>query len=49
MYLTKATENDVEAAKNSAGNKNTKETEKESEPEAEAEGDIAAEDTEAEE
>lgn len=49
MYLTKATEDDVEAAKNSAENKNTKETEKESEPEAEAEGDIAAEDTEAEE
>lgn len=44
MYLTKVTENDVEAAKNSAENENTKEAEKEAEPEAEDEGDIAAED-----
>lgn len=45
MYLTKVTEDDVEAAKNSAGNENTKETEKEAEPEAEADGDVDAEDT----
>lgn len=44
MYLTKVTEDDVEAAKNSAENENTKEAEKEAEPEAEDEGDIAAED-----
>lgn len=49
MYLTKVTEDDVEAAKNSAGNENTKEAKKEAEPEAEAEGNVNAEDAEAEE
>lgn len=49
MYLTKATEDDIEKSKNSAGNENTKETEKEAEPAAEAEGDVNAEDAEAEE
>lgn len=49
MYLTKVTEDDVEAAKNSAGNENTKEAKKEAEPEAEAEGNVNAEDAEVEE
>lgn len=46
MYLTKATEDDIEKAKNSAGNENIKEAEKEVEHEAEAEGDVDAEDVE---
>lgn len=49
MYLTKATEYDIEKAKNSAGNKNAKEAEKEAEPAAETDGDVDAEDAEAEE
>lgn len=49
MYLTKVTEDDVEAAKNSVGNENTKEAEKEAEPVAETDGDVDAEDAEAEE
>ena len=45
MYLTKVTEDDVEAAKNSVGNENTKEAE----PVAETDGDVDAEDAAAEE
>lgn len=40
MYLTKATDYDIEKAKNSAGNEKAKEAEKEAEPAAEAEENV---------
>lgn len=46
MYLTKATEDDIEKAKNSAGNENAKETEKEAEPAVEAEENVDAKEAE---
>lgn len=46
MYLTKATEDDIEKAKNSAGNEKAKEAEKEAEPAAEAEESVDAKEAE---
>ena len=46
MYLTKATEDDIEKAKNSAGNESAKEAEKEAEPAAEAEENVDSKEAE---